>query len=211
MRLMSRARRARAEEGFTLPELVITVAIMGIIVAALAGILISYLKTTVDAEARTTESTDVQFAATYWQRDVASIGVRSYDSSTKSFPLQQSVNVAPSCALPTGTTIVTLAWSEFTSADSTAAPTKMTVSYLAQADGAGYDLVRVKCTGSTVNSTVKVAHSLNKVPTATCNVACSGTGNAVPSTVILNLSVLDPEGNGTVAYTAMLSGERRQS
>lgn len=211
MQLRERLRSARGDEGLTLPELVITVAIMGIVMTALVGVVISYLRNTVDSQSRLTESQDVQFVATYWQRDVASIGVRSYDASTKTFPLQQSVNVAPSCALPAGTPVVTLAWSEYGSGDSTATPTRMTVTYLAQASGSVYNLLRVRCNGATVKSTVQVAHSLNAVPTVSCDVACTGSGSNVPAVVKLDLSVLDPEGRGTVAYTATLSGERRQS
>ncbi len=77
------ARTPRREDGFTLPELIITVTIIGIIAAGLTGVVISYLKTTTDTQSRLTESHDVQFAAAYWQRDVASIGVRNYDSVNK--------------------------------------------------------------------------------------------------------------------------------
>ncbi|WP_408898893.1 type II secretion system protein J [Nocardioides sp. R1-1] len=208
---MTDRRPLRDDRGFTLVEMLMTVAIMGVIVTALCGIVISYFKTTVDTQARFTESLDVQFAAAYWQRDVASIGVRSYDAGTKTFPLQQSVGVTPACTLPAGTTVVTLAWSAYTSLDSTAVPSPVTVSYVAQPDGGRYDLVRRRCHGSTVVSTVEVAHSLNQIPTVTCDIACSGSGAQVPRVVRLSMSVLDPEGNGTVAHTATLAGERRQS
>jgi prepilin-type N-terminal cleavage/methylation domain-containing protein len=212
MRLIIERLRAlkRRDEGFTLPELIITVTIIGIIAASLTGVVISYLKTTTDTQSRLTESHDVQFAAAYWQRDVASIGVRTFDSGTKAFPLQQSVDVAPACSLPTGTRVVTLAWSEYTSTDSTATPTTITVSYVAEPDAGGYNLLRVRCTGSTRDSSIEVMHSLNALPTVTCDVNCSNAPN-VPTIVDLHVSVLDPDGRGTTAYTATLSGERRQT
>ena len=145
--------------------------------------------------------------AAYWQRDVASIGVRTYDTATKTFPLQQSIGVAPGCALPSGTAVVTLAWTELTSLDSTDNGQLVTVTYVATGGSAPYELVRVRCNGSTSDSRTEVAHSLNAVPTIDCVPACSGT----PELVELSLSVLDPEGHGTTAYTATLSGERRQS
>lgn len=205
-------RRPNDDQGFTLIELMATIAIIGVIAAALTGVVLSYLKTTVATESRLTESHDVQFVAAYWQRDVASIGVRGYDSGTKTFPLQQSVDVTPACSLPSGTTVVTLAWSEYTSLDSTALPDAVTVSYVAQANGSSFDLIRRRCSGATIDSTVEVAHSLNAVPTKACVPnPCTGSGANVPGSISLNLSVLDPDGNGTTAYTATLTGERRQS
>jgi prepilin-type N-terminal cleavage/methylation domain-containing protein len=203
--------RRRDDTGFTLIEVIATVIIMATISAGLVGIVISYLRFTVDTQSRMTESQDVQFAAAYWQRDVASIGVRTYDSGTKTFPLVQSVDVTPACTLPTGTQVVTLAWSTFDSLDSTAVGPTVTVSYVAQPDGSAFELLRVRCTGATVNSTTAVAHSLDAVPTKVCDITCTGGGANVPNTVDLTLSVLDPEGNGTTAYTATLTGERRQT
>jgi prepilin-type N-terminal cleavage/methylation domain-containing protein len=210
MRLTARLRALhRREDGFTLPEMLITVIIMGVVAAGLAGVVISYFKTTVDTQSRLTESHDVQFVAAYWQRDVASIGVRSFDSSSKTFPLQQSVNVTPACSQPSGTRIVTLAWSVYTSLDSTATPTTVTVSYVAQSDAGGYNLLRTRCTGSTVDSSFELMHSLNALPSVTCDIACASAN--VPAVVSLNVSVLDPDGHGTTPYTATLSGERRQT
>jgi prepilin-type N-terminal cleavage/methylation domain-containing protein len=211
MRLIHRLRALhRRDDGFTLPELIITVAIIGIISAGLAGVVISFLKTTTDTQSRLTESHDVQFAAAYWQRDVASLGVRGWDSVTKSFPLQQSVDVTPACSLPAGTRVVTLAWSEYTSTVSTDTPTTITVSYVAEPDTGGYNLIRVRCTGATKDSQFEVMHSLNALPTVTCDVSCTGAPN-VPTLVSLNVSVSDPDGHGNTGLTASLSGERRQT
>ena len=69
----------------------------------LTGVVLAYLRNTVDTQARLTESHDVQFAAAYWQRDVASIGVRSSDLrqlASHSFPLLQSVDLCRRCAVP---------------------------------------------------------------------------------------------------------------
>jgi len=210
MRLNARLRALRREDGFTLIEMIVNVAIIGIIGSALTGVVLSYLKTTADTESRLVESHDVQFAAAYWQRDVASIGVRTYDSGPKTFPLQQSVNVTPACTLPAGTPVVTLAWSDYTELDSTATPTTITVSYVAETDAGGYNLLRTRCTGSTRDSSFEVMHSLNAIPTVTCNVTCTDAPN-VPTIVELNVSVLDPDHNGGTALTATLSGERRQT
>jgi prepilin-type N-terminal cleavage/methylation domain-containing protein len=212
MRLIARLRALhRREDGFTLPELIITVTIIGVISAGLAGVVLSFLKTTTDTQARLTESHDVQFATAYWQRDVASIGVRGWDATSKSFPLQQSVNITPACSLPAGTRVATLAWSEYTSTslDSTATPTTITVSYVAEPDTGGYNLIRTRCTGATKDSEFEVMHSLNALPTVTCDISC--TSASVPMVVSLDVSVLDPDGHGSTALTATLSGERRQT
>jgi prepilin-type N-terminal cleavage/methylation domain-containing protein len=218
--LVARLRRRLAPQhedgGFTLVELVMTVAILGIIAVPLTGLVLSYLRTTVDTEARLTESHDVQFAAAYWQRDVASIGVRSstYNTGDHTFPLVQSVGLAP-CGLPAGASdVVTLAWSEFTSTDPTAPATTVKVTYATRPAGGVYELLRVRC-GSRP-STTQVADSLLGPPSLACvqaggGTSCTDGGGQLPSLVKLVLQVHDDTGHNTDAYTATLSGERRQT
>jgi prepilin-type N-terminal cleavage/methylation domain-containing protein len=225
--LSIRERRAdRAEDGFTLIELVFTVAIVGIIVVALTGVVVSYLRTTVTVETRLTESHDVQFASAYWQRDVASIGRRSttYDRPSHSFPLQQSVESPDtgslvSCSLPSSANLVTLAWTEYAPA-SPDTPTKITVTYLRQGASPPYNLVRVRCSGSHVDSRVTVAKNLSAIPTVVCVRAdgtsgadkCNGSGANVPVIVTMALTSHDKDSrDASSTYSATLSGERRQT
>lgn len=213
-----RARQsAGGYDGFTLIELVICVAIVALISFALTGMVISYLSTANATSARLTESDDVQFAAAYWQRDVASLGVRSptYDPSdtVHSYPLMPSVNVGHSCMLPSGTPVATLAWSSYvvTSPDT---PTTITVIYVAQLSGSRYQLLRVHCTGTaaTPDSTITVARNLTILPVLGCPTAadsCTGAGASVPRVVTLTLTSSDPNNNDGSTYTATLTGERR--
>lgn len=218
--LTATPRNGRADDaGFTLVELVVTVAILGIVVTALAGVVLSYLRTTVDTNARLTESHDVQFAAAYWQRDVASIGVRSTtydpDDSVHSYPLLQSVGLTPACSLPAGTPVATMAWTQYVAADPDH-PATVTVSYVAnqpQPPAGTWTLTRVRCTGAQVDNTVEVADNLTGLPTLACPGAgdCRGGGAAVPLVLTLTLTAQDPHGHDTAGYTATLTGERRQS
>lgn len=213
--------RPRSDDGFTLIELVVTVAIVGIVVAGLGGVVLRFLQDTVDTRTRLAESHDVQFTAAYWQHDVASIGLRSatYDSSSHSFALQQSVSTSAalaSCTLPSGTTVVTMAWSEYSSLNSQGTPDRVTVSYVAQADGTVYQLLRVRCEGATKDSQQEVAHNLRIVPTVTCVTAsggagCGGSGADVPVVVKLTLDARPPDATGASSYRATLVGQRRQS
>lgn len=213
--------RVHGDDGFTLMELVITVSILGIIVVPLSGVVLAYLRNTVDTQARLTESHDVQFAAAYWQRDVASIGVRdtTYDTTDHSYPLIKSVNVAP-CGLPAGASaVVTLAWSEYTSGASPAPTTMVKVTYATRATGGVYELFRVRC--GSQPSTLELANSLTDTAHPPAQVdcvqpgggtACTDGGGEVPTLIKLTLNVHDSSGrNDLPPYTATLSGERRQT
>jgi len=217
---MSRRPDPAAEAGFTLIEMVITVAIVGVVVTALTGVVLSYLRNTVDTQARLSESHDVQFVSAYWQRDVASIGVRSpdYDTATHTFPLAQSVNVA-ACPLTDSaagaTPVATLAWSEHDSLTSTDPGTTVKVTYAYQASTEGGRLYRVRCGNRP--ATVEVADRLAAAPVLACanasgaSTSCTGAGDDVPAVVTLALSIHDSTGIDLPSYAATLLGERRQT
>lgn len=212
-------RRRRTDDGFTLIELVITVGLLGIIVPPLVGVVLNYSRTTVDTQARLTESHSVQLAAAYWQRDVASIGVRSgaYDTTTNSFPLEQSVGLPPCASVPADADpVVTMAWTEHTSLDSSAPSTEVKVTYAARADGTAFELLRVRC--GSQPSTIQVADNLDAKPEppvckdrAGAPIACTGDGAAVPRIVKLKLKVHDDTRQDAATYDVTLWGERRQT
>jgi prepilin-type N-terminal cleavage/methylation domain-containing protein len=210
----------RQDEGFTLIELLISIAIVGIIAAPLSGIVLSYFKNALTTNARLSESKDEQIVAAYWQQDVASVGIRSstYDSSpaVHSYPIQQSVNTTLPCALPTGQLIVTMAWDEY---DAAGSATRIGVGYILTGSQTPYALKRIHCTGSSVDSTARLADDVVKVvspqsPNVVCTgggvSGCSDTSGKVPTVMSLTLNIADPSSKGQ-PYTVTLTGKRRQT
>ncbi|MDQ6524551.1 prepilin-type N-terminal cleavage/methylation domain-containing protein [Nocardioides sp. LHD-245] len=209
-------RRARGDAGFTLMEVMVTVAIMGVIVTGLTGVVISYLRTTTDTRSRMTESLDLQFVTAYWQRDVSSIGVRSKDydddEAVHSYPTKQSVGLdrCPGDGAP----VVTLAWSEYSSTVSEKEPDLVKVTYAVRDNGGGRkDLVRIRC-GSAPSTTV-VATNLTVAPDVICTgggvTGCGDATGRVPTRITMTLSISDSEGYGRTTISETIAGERRQT
>src|SRR5215212_438489 len=125
MRRLPRALRSIGAEdsGFTLVELIITIFILGVIVAPLSAVLIFHLKNSDATVARMNETHDAQLANNYFAQDVQAVGVREDAYSTKTEPdFVQSIEVgvaATSGLYPCGTgstpnAVVRLAWDDFT-------------------------------------------------------------------------------------------------
>jgi prepilin-type N-terminal cleavage/methylation domain-containing protein len=214
MCLAKRAAGNSQEAGFTLIELLLVIVIVGVIAVPLGNVVISYFLNTSTITARLTESHDEQIAAAYWQQDVASVGVRSttYDTATKSFNLQQSVNTAFPCSVPAGSqTIVVLAWNQY---DSSGNAALISVAYVT--DSTGTQLTRLHCKVSTLDSTAVLAHNLNaaSAPVLTCagagGASCTGSGTNVPTSISVLLSVKVTLGKGQPS-SVTLNGQRRQT
>ena len=82
--------KRRNDCGFTLVELLVVITILGMIIAPLAGVVLSYVRTSTVTTARLAESHDVQITAAYWNQDVAGMGTRSTSGSN---PFTQSIEL----------------------------------------------------------------------------------------------------------------------
>lgn len=213
--------KPQRDGGFTMIELMMTIAILAIIAVPLTGVVIEYLQTSVTTQTRSTENADQQFAATYWQADIASLGVRGYTPTNTSdqLPHQQSMwtgsapaGVPASCASISGT-VIGMAWNEYPSTTDpfvtwTGAQQSSVVYSATQQTSGQWILTRTRCVPGQAASSVVIARSLVSVPTVSCTPAPC-TSSTPPTTVKLTLKVQDLNGTANTGYTSVLTGERR--
>ena len=222
------------DDGFTLVELLMSIAILGIIAFPLGNAVISYLHNTDATIGRLGESHDAQIAAAYVAQDVQSIGTRnwtpgSYDATTKTFLLQQSVwtaagGVTNPCAI-TGTTVVQFSWDDISTNSTTPPVPQIRVAYVVETDASSGErqLHRVTCKASSSSAAsnppttdIVLVHNLaaagadTTVAQVTCSTTCGGPSPAVPQTVTLTLTIDNPR-NTDPPYVVTLTGQRRQS
>ena len=209
-------RQPRGDSGFTLIEMVMTVAILGIVSAGLLGVMFQYLKTASDTGARLNESTDQQFVSTYWQNDVSSLGRRSLTPATATFSTDQSVFVGSAgpggCGSSVGSVVVALAWDEFP-VDATASTdpwssTPQGVAYVTVPNGSRLLLQRVRCRNGVTSSPQTVAHNLTGAPAISCDTSCGST--SLPNRVSMTFTVKDADNQNSQGYTTTVSADRRQ-
>lgn len=213
-----RLRCRRRDDGFTLVEMVITVAILGIIAVVLFCVVIQYLKVSGNTRARLGESTDQQFISTYWQADVSSLGRRSFTPSDVSNPVpsSQSVYVGAAgpggCGSTVGTVVVAFAWTEFTVGSSVPAnawtSTAQEVAYVRVGGSAPFKLQRVRCKAGVEAAPLTVAHNLTGTPTVTCDSTC--TAASPPNRVSMQFTVRDTSEPTSTGYTTTVTADRRQ-
>lgn len=209
-------RRARDDDGFTLIELVLSVAILGVVSAALLGIVFQYAKTTRDTSARLNESTDEQFVSTYWQNDVSSLGRRSLALASGTFSTEQSVFVGSAgpggCGSAVGSVVVGFAWNEFDVGTASPADpwgsTAQRVAYVTVPNGTRFLLQRVRCRNGVADAPLTVAHNLTGAPTVSCDVSCGST--TLPNRVSMTFTVKDAANANSQGYTTTVSADRRQ-
>ncbi|TIC88841.1 prepilin-type N-terminal cleavage/methylation domain-containing protein [Nocardioides sp. GY 10113] len=222
-----RVNQAAGDDGFTLVELVMAVAILGVVMVALTGVVLQHLKVTAATEARLNESSDQQLVSAYWQGDVSSLGVRTPVDATDPLSPRQSVwtggtgpgSVPPDCGSGlVGDLVIGFAWNVYPVGaadplDAWDASLEAAV-YVTEQVGGQYLLSRVRCHGASTERHV-VARHLRAAPTVACaDAAGSPVGCAAatpPRTLAITLDVRDADGTGTGGYTATLTAQRRQA
>lgn len=173
----------RSDDGFTLPELLVAVVILGVISSALTGAIITGLNVTDGTSARVKESTDAQLASAFFAWDVQS-------STTVATALH------PDCAVAAGASpIVSFSWED----PAEPAVPRVAVWFTQTVDGERH-LSRRFCEGGS-GTTVTVSRALGPDgPVLTCSGGCSGTP------VRVEMAVTELSG-----YAFRLTGTRRSA
>lgn len=161
-------RAACRDGGFTLPELLVGLTIVGILSAALLGMIAVVLRNDEATGQRLAESQDVQQVVVYLPGDVQSAGPGTYDLAP---------GAASGCGVAdAATNVLAMSWTQL--------GTTTRVSYRLSNEGGRGVLVRVECSGG-AGTSVKVADELEELPagwspgTAPAAVTLSGgTGDA---------------------------------
>lgn len=199
-------RRFRNEEGFTLPELLVAITILGLIAGPLSAAVISFLLNGAKVGARLNESKDQQIAAAYWQQDVSSVGRRDSSGAPAN-----ALNIdADNCGTPGSSKIITMSWVKY-ELDGGSTIARVTYSTAEQ----GTHLVRTTC-GAIGSSVATLARNV-EAGTIQCSIsggaytvgACGQTGLG-GSTINLKFTVKDSSNRGD-PYTVTLLGQRRQT
>jgi prepilin-type N-terminal cleavage/methylation domain-containing protein len=158
----------RGDDGVTLIELLVCLAIMGVVASALAVSFLASTRSINDSGTRMADTHDSEMASSLFSSDTQSSSW--VWTATPPFPFQ-------SCG--SSNSLVTFAWI----GSNSGAPQTNVAAYQAIDQGGEHQLVRQLCTGSgfstgnTPTSSVIIAHNLYGTPT----VSCLGPGNAALS------------------------------
>lgn len=195
-------------------ELVMSVAILGIIIVPLTGVVIEYFLVSADTRTRLSESTDQQFISTYWQQDVSSIGKRTFaPGATDPVPAATSVEFGPGsgCGASEGTVLVRFSWSEFAVGATDPDLAWSSVAQEAAYVQSGTELSRVRCRGGTADTPLRVAHHIDGTPVVSCDPDPCPTGTTLPRSISMTFTVRDvSEPTSTTGYTTTVTADRRQ-
>jgi prepilin-type N-terminal cleavage/methylation domain-containing protein len=205
-------RRGRGDDGFTLIELLVSIVILGVVMAAVTGVVISYLKDTNSTVGRLQESHDAQISAAYFTQDAESAGLRA---TATPFALQSSIDNSTGswsypCATAGTTPVIRFVWNDYP--DVSGNPGQVRVAYVI--NSAHTQLHRLTCnSGGSVITDTTIAHELDPAnqPTATCSpLSCASYTATLPATVSMILTIKDQYHVGNT-FQVSLTGHPRQA
>ncbi len=160
--LVERLRR-RDERGLTLPEMLISIVILGLIIGPLSAAMIFFLENGETAHRVFRDDTTSRLAAAYFTADVQSAS---------------TIVTTTSGQCGTGTPIATMARTEGSTAFSS--------SWYSVSGETGQSLLRRQCEGSKVVAESQLGLLASGVPTVTCEPSCDS-----PGTVTLTVAAAD--------------------
>ena len=201
--------RARGEEGFTLPELIMAIAILAIIIAPISLALITSLRVVGKADEKYNDSRGSLISAAYFANDVSNANTITKGASG-------------GCG-GTGTPIVSFAWTDATndlSAD-VEAPASNTVTYAFDSSNASNRrLLRQYCPNGGGAQQSVAAITLGDAPVVTCftsnpggapieNAGCDAKTRWVQIDITAKANSPTPGNPSPTPYTYTLQGTRR--
>jgi prepilin-type N-terminal cleavage/methylation domain-containing protein len=190
----------RGDDGFTLVELLLAIAILGIIAMPLSMGFITGLRFIGRSDEKFTDSRSALISAGYFAGDVANANTIVPNDAT---------------ACGTGTALVSFAWSDASAA--VGAPVNNKVSYVYDtSDSTNKKLLRKYCANGSATGTQSVAAiSLGSTPVVTCydagnvvNATCVG-ARWVKMLVTQQANTPSPNDPTPTAYSFTLEGTRR--
>lgn len=169
-----------SEAGMTLIEIMLGVVLSGIMIAALVGGIMAYMRGATATTYLLNETPELQLVATHFGTDV-----QSADTVTK-----PATGATPACGTLSGaggTTIVDLRWNDHLDTTSAAIPVVVSYTYAPTT----YELRRFACrNGALTDRTTLVTHiEPGQEPALTCDLAACGAGPLTPTRVDLALQV----------------------
>lgn len=191
------------EGGFTLIELLVTIVIVGVVMTALGGAVISIIHNSNVTTQTLTQSHDAQITAAYFANDIQSSDVNgAVDASLFSTDSRCDQGRTP---------VLRVAWTEYNSSNSVVA--YKLVSYNLVSSGSSKILKRSFCQGATSASLsgtpVSDLSMSSNVSTTTPPTTSITSCNGFPKTVVLTITEQAvPLAN---TYTFQVSGTRREA
>lgn len=176
----SLVQRSKQDDGFTLVELLVVVAVGSIVIVAITGVMITTFKTQDETADRLAASHDTQLVATWLPFDTASAAITGWDNAP---------GTANPCTTSTGTSVMKLPY-----ASDGVNNTAQVVNYRLEQDGTVRNLVRYQCagTGAGAFSRIVLARSLRDTSdAATTAINCAGAPTCtsrISITLLIHLS-----------------------